>query len=49
MANDAHAAPAADAQQPLYDVDIPTPTHAERARTMVAQLPTGTLCTVANN
>jgi hypothetical protein len=47
MTNDAHAAPTADAQQPLYDVDIPTPTHAERARTMVEQLPTGTLCTVA--
>jgi hypothetical protein len=47
MTNDAHATPTADAQQPLYDVDIPTPTHAERARTMVAQLPTGTLCTVA--
>ena len=28
-------------------LDIPTPTHAERARTMVAQLSTGTLCTVA--
>jgi putative heme iron utilization protein len=47
MTNDAHATPTADAEQPLYDVDIPTPTHAERARTMVAQLPTGTLCTVA--
>jgi putative heme iron utilization protein len=47
MANDAHATPTADAQQPLYDLDIATPTHAERARTMVAQLPTGTLCTVA--
>ncbi len=47
MTNDAHATPTANAQQPLYDVDIPTPTHAERARTMVAQLPTGTLCTLA--
>jgi hypothetical protein len=47
MNTDAHATPTADAQQPLYDVSIPTPTHAERARTMVAQLPTGTLCTVA--
>jgi len=44
---DPHSAPSADAQQPLYDVDIPTPTHAERARTMVARLPTGTLCTLA--
>lgn len=47
MTNDAHATPAEDTQQPLYDVAIPTPTHAERARTMVAQLSTGTLCTVA--
>jgi len=47
MTNDAHATPTEDAQQPLYDAGIPTPTHAERARTMVAQLLTGTLCTVA--
>ncbi len=47
MIDDAHATPTAAAQQALYDLDIPTPTHAERARTMVAQLPTGTLCTVA--
>ncbi len=47
MPNDAHATPTTAAQQPLYDVDIPTPTHAERARTMVAQLSTGTLCTLA--
>jgi putative heme iron utilization protein len=47
MTNDAHSTPASDAQHSLYDADIPTPTHAERARTMVAQLATGTLCTVA--
>jgi len=47
MTNDAHATPAEDTQHSLYDVAIPTPTHAERARTMVAQLSTGTLCTVA--
>jgi putative heme iron utilization protein len=46
MTNDAHATPTI-AQQPLFDVNIDTPTHAERARTMVAQLGTGTLCTVA--
>jgi putative heme iron utilization protein len=28
-------------------VNIPTPTHAERARTLVAQTSTGTLCTLA--
>ena len=32
-------------REPLYDPDIPTPTHAERARTMVAGLGTATLCT----
>lgn len=47
MTNDAHAAPTRDAQQPLYDLDIPTPTHAQQARTMAAVLGTGTLCTVA--
>lgn len=45
--NDAHARPSGDAPEPLYDVDIPTPTHAERARTLVRQVTTGTLCTVA--
>jgi len=47
MPNDAHARPSGDAPEPLYDVNIPTPTHAERARTLVAQVRTGTLCTVA--
>ena len=47
MANDAHARPTGDAAAPLYDVEIPTPTHAERARTLVAQITTGTLCTLA--
>ncbi len=47
MTNDAHARPSGDAPEPLYDVDVPTPTHAERARTLVAQMTTGTLCTLA--
>ena len=34
-------------REPLYDVSIPTPTHAEQARTLVARLTTGTLCTLA--
>ena len=38
---------AGTAAEPLYDVNIPTPTHAERARTLVARIPTGTLCTLA--
>ena len=47
MTEDAHARPTGDASEPLYDVDIPTPTHAERARTLVAKMSTGTLCTLA--
>ena len=47
MSEDAHARPTRDAPEPLYDVNIPTPTHAERARTLVAQISTGTLCTLA--
>src|SRR5688572_14519353 len=47
MSEDAHARPTGDAPEPLYDVNIPTPTHAERARTLVARISTGTLCTLA--
>ena len=47
MSQDAHARPSGDAPEPLYDTNIPTPTHAERARTLVAQISTGTLCTLA--
>ena len=47
MREDAHARPTRDAAEPLYDVNIPTPTHAERARTLVARISTGTLCTLA--
>src|SRR4029450_6790766 len=47
MSKDGHAQPAGRAAEPLYDVTIPTPTHAERARTLVARIPTGTLCTLA--
>ena len=47
MTDDAHARPSGDAPEPLYDVNIPTPNHAERARTLVAQITTGTLCTLA--
>jgi putative heme iron utilization protein len=49
MSEDAHARPARDTPEPLYDVDIPTPTHAERARTLAARIPTGTLCTLAQD
>src|SRR4026208_2033595 len=47
MTEDAHARPTGDAPELLYDANIPTPTHAERARTLVAQISTGTLCTLA--
>ena len=47
MTQDAHRRPSGDAPEILYDVNVPTPTHAERARTLVAQIPTGTLCTIA--
>jgi len=48
MSEDAHSRLSGDAPEPLYDVNIPTPTHAERARTLVAQISTGTLCTLAH-
>jgi putative heme iron utilization protein len=47
MSEDRHAQPIARTQEPLYDPDIPTPTHAERARTLAAAIKTGTLCTLA--
>jgi heme oxygenase (biliverdin-IX-beta and delta-forming) len=47
MSEDKHNRPSGSTAEPLYDVTIPTPTHAERARTLVAQMPTGTLCTLA--
>jgi putative heme iron utilization protein len=49
MSEDAHVRPSGHAPEPLYDVDVPTPSHAERARTLVAQISTGTLCTLAIN
>src|SRR5580658_6252866 len=48
MSEDRHARPSGSTPELLYDVNIPTPTHAERARTLVAQIATGTLCTVAH-
>ncbi|MEP7309125.1 MAG: DUF2470 domain-containing protein [Acidobacteriota bacterium] len=47
MSEDQHARPSAGSSEPLYDIGIPTPTHAERARTLVARIPTGALCTLA--
>ncbi len=42
-----HGAIGPEHQEPLYDVDVPTPSHAERARTLVAAARTGTLSTAA--
>ena len=47
MTDDAHARPTRGGSEPLYDVSVPTPTHAERARTLVARISTGTLGTLA--
>jgi putative heme iron utilization protein len=47
LSNDAHSRPSGEAEEPLYDPNVPTPTHGERARTMVAAIRTGTLCTIA--
>jgi heme iron utilization protein len=47
--SDAHRRRPGDASEPLYDVNVPTPTHAERARTLVAAISTGTLCTLATD
>ncbi len=46
MSNDAHAT-SGKSQELLYDPDIPTPSHAERALTLANGPATGTLCTVA--
>jgi putative heme iron utilization protein len=47
MTTDAHASPDGNRPAPLYDVAVPTPTHAERARTLAEQVSVGTLCTLA--
>ncbi len=46
MSNDAHATPTSARLAPLYDESIPTPSHAERARTLAARCKTGTLATI---
>jgi hypothetical protein len=45
--SDAHSRRSGEASEPLYDASVPTPTHAERARTLVARISIGTLCTLA--
>lgn len=47
MRNDAHSRPSGEAEELLYDPEVPTPTHGERARTLVGAIKTGTLATIA--
>jgi putative heme iron utilization protein len=51
MSNESRHAPPSGKRSPrqelLYDPDVPTPTHAEQARTLVSKMPTGTLCTIS--
>jgi putative heme iron utilization protein len=47
VTKDAHSRSSGPAEAPLYDPNIPTPTHGERARTLIAGIRTGTLCTIA--
>ena len=42
-----HASPRRAEEEPLYDPAVATPSHAERARTLVEQLATGALSTLA--
>ena len=44
---DAHARPSGESEELLYDPAVPTPTHGERARTLIAGAKTATLCTLA--
>jgi putative heme iron utilization protein len=41
-----HSSHRGRSQELLYDSEIPTPTHAERARTLVSAVKTATLCTL---
>jgi putative heme iron utilization protein len=47
LTRDAHSRPSGEAEELLFDPNVPTPTHGERARTLVAAIRTGTLCTIA--
>lgn len=47
MTEPAHNRPRSARETPLYDLEISTPSHAERARTLAASVKTGTLSTLA--
>ncbi|HSR50291.1 MAG TPA: DUF2470 domain-containing protein [Acidobacteriota bacterium] len=44
-----HARPRSSREEPLYDRDVATPSHAERARTLVETLKTASLATLAKD
>lgn len=46
MVENAHSRPRSAREEPLYDVNVPAPSHGERARTLVEGIGTGTLCTI---
>ena len=47
MTNDAHARPRGSEEEPLYDINVATPTHGERAMTLACRIRTATLATIA--
>ena len=47
MKADPHARPRGEPEELLYDPDVATPTHAERAMTLACRERTATLCTIA--
>ena len=47
MTNNAHSQPAGKSQELLYDPEVATLSDAERARTLLAGINTGTLCTLS--
>ena len=49
MPEDAHSRTSGETPEPLYDIDVATPTHAEQARTLAGQIKTGTLCSIAQD
>jgi heme iron utilization protein len=49
MTNDAHARPRGSDEEPLYDTNVATPTHGERAMTLACGLRTATLATIARD
>ena len=49
MTKDAHSQPTTQTQDLLYDADVPTLSHAERARTLLESVSVATLCTLSHD